>query len=356
MFFHQTARFTCVSPSFRAKHHPALGQSWPSPPLDPDRLSWFCHQLLIQKSHQIPPVAAGRPMAHFWPTALHPIFGQNRVEPHSTIHLASWCWSNILEIATWELNPPAGIWYLYLRMMNCRGNLTCLTCSHIDLGLTGLHARITKCHLVTLHWEVSSQVITSQQRFSCTADPGWHADSLTNLQWILYSHALPTSQVRSCWTCSPMLGWHCLHRVRARQGPSGPHVARCSNIGRGGNPNLQTWANVLDLKANSGNSKCRCFFFIQHNEQNERLTNIHWDIKFENISNKKQWNIGYTANKHYICVFFNQPKWWYKTSNHSGITMRKSWDWYDTTDIDFWVGEIDRNGIMGYTQNCYLHP
>lgn len=76
--------------------------------------------------------------------------------------------------------------------------------------------------------------------------------------------------------------------LASRQGPSGPHVARCSNIGRGGNPNLQTWANVLDLKANSGNSKCRCFFFIQHNEQNERLTNIHWDIKFENISNKKQ--------------------------------------------------------------------
>ena len=124
-------------------------------------------------------------------------------------------------------------------------------------------------------------ILTSQQRFSCTADPGWHADSLTNLQWILYSHALPTSQVRSCWTFSPILGWHFLHR--RRQGPSGPilgpHVARCSNIGRGGNPNLQTGANVLDLKANSGNSKCRRFFFIKHNEQNERLTNISLGYK-----------------------------------------------------------------------------
>lgn len=193
-------------------------------------------------------------------------------------------------------------------------------------------------------------ILTSQQRFSCTADPGWHADSLTNLQWILYSHALPTSQVRSCWTFSPILGWHFLHR--RRQGPSGPilgpHVARCSNIGRGGNPNLQTGANVLDLKANSGNSKCRCFFFIKHNEQNERLINISLGYKvWKHFQQKTMKHRIYSQQTLYICVFFNQPKWWYKTSNHSGITMRKSWDWYDTTDIDFWVGEIDRNGIMG---------
>ena len=55
--------------------------------------------------------------------------------------------------------------------------------------VTGLHARITKCHLVTLHWEVSSQVNKAYEASVALQIPGDMPIPSQNLLWILYSHS-----------------------------------------------------------------------------------------------------------------------------------------------------------------------